>query len=131
MENRADHERDPHDAAPGDEATDIGELSGGIKGYIIGLVLAGLLTGLSFLLVNVELIWRPALPMALIVLAVAQMGIHLVFFLHVTTGPDNTNNVLTLAYGVLIVGLVIFGSIWIMNHLHHSTMPLAGGMHGM
>ena len=35
------------------------------------------------------------------------MGVHLVFFLHITTGPDNTNNVLALAFGVLIVILVV------------------------
>ncbi len=47
--------------------------------------------------------------MALCVLAIAQMGVHLVFFLHITTGPDNTNNVMALAFGVLIVFLVIAG----------------------
>ena len=53
--------------------------------------------------------------MALLVLAVAQMGIHLVFFLHITTAPDNTNNVLALAFGVLIVCLIVFGSLWVME----------------
>jgi cytochrome o ubiquinol oxidase subunit IV len=48
------------------------------------------------------------------VLAIAQMGVHLVFFLHIATGPDNTNNVLALASGVLIVFLVVVGSVWIM-----------------
>ena len=43
------------------------------------------------------------------------MGVHLVFFLHITTAPDNTNNVLALAFGVLIVFLVIAGSLWIMS----------------
>ena len=43
------------------------------------------------------------MPAGLAVLAIAQMGVHLVFFLHITTGPDNTNNVLALAFGVLIV----------------------------
>jgi cytochrome o ubiquinol oxidase operon protein cyoD len=52
------------------------------------------------------------------------MGIHLVFFLHITTGPDNTNNVLALAFGVLIVGLVVFGSLWIMANLNHNMMPM-------
>ena len=52
------------------------------------------------------------------------MGVHLVFFLHITTGPDNTNNVLALAFGVLIVVLVIGGSLWIMAHLNHNTMPM-------
>jgi cytochrome o ubiquinol oxidase operon protein cyoD len=43
------------------------------------------------------------------------MGVHLVFFLHITSGPDNTNNVLALAFGVLIVFLVMIGTIWIMT----------------
>jgi len=50
------------------------------------------------------------------------MGIHLVFFLHITTGPDNTNNVLALAFGVLIVALVIAGSLWIMTNLNENMM---------
>ena len=57
-------------------------------------------------------------------LAIAQMGVHLVFFLHITTGPDNTNNVLALAFGVLIVLLLIVGSLWIMYHLNHNMMPM-------
>ena len=55
-------------------------------------------------------------------LAIAQMGVHLVFFLHITTGPDNTNNVLALAFGILIVFLIVGGSIWIMGHLNGRTM---------
>jgi cytochrome o ubiquinol oxidase operon protein cyoD len=61
---------------------------------------------------------------ALVVLAIAQMGVHLVFFLHITTGPDNTNNVMALAFGVLIVVLVIVGSLWIMTNLNHNMMPM-------
>ena len=62
--------------------------------------------------------------MALSVLAIAQMGVHLVFFLHITTGPDNINNVLALAFGVLIVMLVIVGSLWIMAHLNHNMAAM-------
>ena len=52
------------------------------------------------------------------------MGVHLVFFLHITTGPDNTNNILALAFGVLIVGIVVAGSLWIMYHLNGNMMPM-------
>ena len=45
-------------------------------------------------------------------LAIAQIGVHLIFFLHITTAPDNTNTVLALAFGVLIVALIIGGSLW-------------------
>jgi cytochrome o ubiquinol oxidase operon protein cyoD len=94
-----------------------------VQGYLIGLLLAALLTVASFYVVYTHLIWAPAIPIALVVLAVAQIGVHLVFFLHLTTAPDNTNNVLALAFGVLIVALVIGGSVWIMAHLNERMMP--------
>ena len=55
-------------------------------------------------------------------LAIAQMGVHLVFFLHITTDPDNTNNTLALAFGVLIVVLILGGTLWIMGNLNDRTM---------
>jgi len=62
------------------------------------------------------------MPLGLAVLAIAQMGVHLVFFIHITTGPDNTNNVLALAFGLLIVLLVMAGSLWIMIDLNANMM---------
>jgi cytochrome o ubiquinol oxidase operon protein cyoD len=64
----------------------------------------------------------PGIPLGLAVLAIAQIGVHLVFFLHITTGPDNTNNVLALAFGVLIVIVVVAGPLWIMINLNDSMM---------
>ena len=61
-------------------------------------------------------------------LAIAQMGVHLVFFLHIGTGPDSTNNVLAVAFGVLIVFLVVAGSLWIMADLNGNMMPATGMM---
>jgi cytochrome o ubiquinol oxidase subunit IV len=52
------------------------------------------------------------------------MGVHVVFFLHITTGPESANNVLALTFGVLIVFLLIVGSLWIMAHLNHNMMPM-------
>jgi cytochrome o ubiquinol oxidase operon protein cyoD len=95
-----------------------------IQGYVIGLALAVLLTAASFGIVYTDLIWGPAIPAALVALAVAQIGMHLVFFLHLTTAPDNTNNVLALAFGVLIVTLIIAGSFWIMAHLNQNMLPM-------
>ncbi len=112
------------DTAPGDERLDGTGVAEGVRGYLIGLVLALGLTACSFFLAPSGLIWVPAIPVALIVFAIAQMGVHLVFFLHITTGPDNTNNVLALAFGILIVFLVIAGSLWIMSHLNHNMLPM-------
>jgi cytochrome o ubiquinol oxidase subunit IV len=95
-----------------------------IQGYVIGLGLAVLLTAASFYVATTDHIWAPGIPVALLVLAVAQMGVHLIFFLHITTAPDNTNNVLALAFGLLIVLLIVGGSLWIMYHLNHNMMPM-------
>ena len=86
--------------------------------YIVGLGLALLLTGISFWVASTSTLWGPGVATGLVVLAIAQMGVHLVFFLHITSGPDNTNNVLALAFGVLIVFLVMVGTIWIMSHMN-------------
>jgi cytochrome o ubiquinol oxidase operon protein cyoD len=96
----------------------------GIARYVIGFVLASALTAVSFSVLNTSLIWGPGIPVALVVLAIAQIGVHLVFFLHITTAPDNTNNVLALAFGVLIVALLIGGSLWIMDNLNQRMMPM-------
>jgi cytochrome o ubiquinol oxidase operon protein cyoD len=86
--------------------------------YVIGLGLALLLTGVSFWVASTGVLWGPGVATGLVVLAIAQMGVHLVFFLHITSGPDNTNNILALAFGVLIVFLVMIGTIWIMSHMN-------------
>jgi cytochrome o ubiquinol oxidase operon protein cyoD len=91
--------------------------------YVIGLGLALLLTAISFWVASTSTIWGPGVAVGLVVLAIAQMGVHLVFFLHITSGPDNTNNVLALAFGVLIVFLVMVGTIWIMAHLAANMGP--------
>jgi len=91
--------------------------------YTIGLALAVILTATSFWVANTSLLWPPGIALGLVVLAIAQMGVHLVFFLHITTGPDNTNNVLALAFGILIVFLVVVGSLWIMTNLNDNMMP--------
>ena len=117
-----------YDRAPGD-ATALPDVeqgtSSGVLVYTIGLALAVVLTAMSFWVANTSLLWVGGVSLGLTVLAIAQMGVHLVFFLHVTSGPDNTNNVLALAFGLLIVFLIIAGSLWIMHAMNANMM---GGM---
>jgi cytochrome o ubiquinol oxidase subunit IV len=110
-----------YDSAPGD--TSPPSEPSGVLVYTVGLFLAVVLTATSFWVANTSLLWGPGVALGLAVLAIAQMGVHLVFFLHITTGPDNTNNVLALAFGILVVFLVIAGSLWIMSDLHNSLLP--------
>jgi cytochrome o ubiquinol oxidase subunit IV len=120
-----DPSHDVEDSAPGDEPEAAGDLGKAVRGYLLGLALAIALTGASFWTVSTHLIYAPGIPVAVLVLAIAQMGIHLTYFLHITTSPDNTNNVLALAFGVLICCLVVFGSLWIMANLNHNMLPMS------
>jgi cytochrome o ubiquinol oxidase operon protein cyoD len=108
-------ENDLLDVAPGTPHSNI--MSEALS-YVVGLALALILTGVSFWVASTSVLWGPGVATGLVVLAIAQMGVHLVFFLHITSGPDNTNNVLALAFGVLIVFLVMIGTIWIMAHMN-------------
>jgi cytochrome o ubiquinol oxidase operon protein cyoD len=99
-----------------------------LRGYLIGLILAAALTAASFWSIDEHVIYGPGIVMALIVFGLAQVGVHLVFFLHLTTSPDNTNNALALAFGVLFVSMIFFGSIWVMYHLDHNVIPASALM---
>lgn len=98
-----------------------------VLSYTVGLLFAVLLTVMSFFVAQTDLLWAPGIAMGLVVLAFAQIGVHLVFFLHMGTGTDNTNNIIALTYGVWIVFLVIGGSCWIMFNMNANMLMPHGG----
>jgi cytochrome o ubiquinol oxidase operon protein cyoD len=114
-------ERVLEDRTPGVEER---EPTASYLSYSVGLGLAIISTIASFIVAQTNLLWPPGIPVGLIVLALAQIGVHLVFFLHLGSGPDSTNNILALAFGVLIVFLIIAGSIWIIANLNSNMMPM-------
>jgi len=94
------------------------------RSYLIGLAFAVVLTLASFWVSSTDLVYAPGVPILLGVLAIAQMGVHLIFFLHISSAPDQANNFLSLAFGIFVVGLTVFGSMIIMAHLNHAMMPM-------
>ena len=92
--------------------------------YLIGLAFALVLTAASFWASSTPLVYPRAMPILIAVLAVAQMGVHVAFFLHISTAPDQANNFLALAFGVFITGLVVFGSMLIMANLNHNMVSM-------
>jgi cytochrome o ubiquinol oxidase subunit IV len=113
------------DRSPGVEQQ---ESTANFLSYTVGLALAIVATIGSFVVSQTDLLWAPGIPVGLIVLAFAQIGVHLVFFLHLGSGPDNTNNILALAFGLLIVFLVITGSCWIIANLNDNMMTMPASM---
>ena len=104
------------------------ESTANFPSYTAGLALAILATIASFIVSQTHLLWPPGIPVGLVVLAFAQIGVHLVFFLHLGSGPDHTNNILALAFGLLIVFLVITGSVWIIANLNANMTPMSPNM---
>jgi cytochrome o ubiquinol oxidase operon protein cyoD len=99
-----------------------------VLSYTVGLALALLATIVSFIVSQTDLLWGPGVPAGLIVLAFAQIGVHLVFFLHLGSGPDHTNNIIALCFGLFIVFVVITGSIWIIANLNANMMDMPASM---
>jgi cytochrome o ubiquinol oxidase subunit IV len=115
---------DNHSEAQGQGPGENEEGGAGLRNYIIGFGFAIVLTLASFWVSSTNLIYPPGIPILLGVLAIAQMGVHLVFFLHISSAPDQTNNFLALAFGIFVTGLIVFGSMLIMTNLNHQMMPM-------
>jgi cytochrome o ubiquinol oxidase operon protein cyoD len=111
---------DSRDQAPRAESGAHGSLAK----YLTGFGFAVILTLTSFWAAATHFVWAPGIPVLLAVLAIAQMGVHLVYFLNVSSAPDQTNNFLALAFGIFVVGLVVFGSMIIMANLNANMMPV-------
>ena len=99
-------------------------LRDGLAKLALGLAGSVFLTLASFWAAGTDTVYGPGIPILLGALAIGQMGLHLVCFLHVSSGPEGTNNILALAFGVFVVALLVFGSIVIMTNLD-ANMPAA------
>ena len=106
-------------ASPGIHA----QAHGSRRSYLIGLAYAVALTLASFWAASTNMVYAPGVPILLGVLAIAQMGVHLVFFLNISSATDQANNFLSLAFGIFVTGLIVFGSLIIMGNLNH-MMPM-------
>ena len=117
-----------------DHATDHGHAHGGaahgsFKGYLIGFVLSVILTAIPFWLVMSGAIDnKQATAIVIMAFAVVQIVVHMVFFLHMNTASEGGWSMLALIFTLILVGIVLTGSLWVMYHLNANMMP---GLHDM
>jgi cytochrome o ubiquinol oxidase operon protein cyoD len=116
--------RDSLAAQPHTPGTDSQGSAGRWPIHTIGYVMAAILTVASFAMATTHLLTPASLVAALVVLAIGQMVVHLIFFLHITTAPAHNTNILAVILTLLIIGLVVIGSVWIMSQLHEHMMPM-------
>lgn len=104
--------------------TDARGTTGRWPSYVIGFALAGGMTVAAFALATHGWLTPASLVAALVVLAIAQMIVHLIFFLHITTAPAQKTNILALLLSLLIISLMVIGSLWIMAQLNTHMVPM-------
>jgi cytochrome o ubiquinol oxidase subunit IV len=95
------------------------------RGYLIGFALSVVLTAIPFWLVMTGVLQNAQLTALLIfACAIVQIVVHVIYFLHLTTKAEGGWTLMAFVFTVVIVGITIGGSIWIMYHLNANMMPM-------
>lgn len=95
------------------------------RGYLTGFLLSVILTAIPFWLVMTEtLASTPATAVAIFACALVQIVVHVVYFLHLNTRSEGGWTLIAFIFTVVIVGITIGGSIWVMYHLNTNMMPM-------
>ncbi|MCB5187609.1 cytochrome o ubiquinol oxidase subunit IV [Methylobacillus caricis] len=99
-----------------------GASHGSVKTYVIGFILSVILTVIPFALVMYPTLAPGVILISILALAVVQIIVHLVYFLHMNSSSEQRWNVMAFIFTILIIAIVVIGSLWIMFHLNHNMM---------
>ena len=94
-----------------------------VKTYLVGFVLSVILTAIPFALVMTHAASAAIIIPAVIAIGIVQIGVHLVCFLHMNRSSSQLWNNAAFAFAVIVVGILVIGSLWIMYHLNMNMMP--------
>lgn len=102
---------------------------GSLKGYMIGFGLSVILTAVPFILVMAGTFDSKLLTAFLVMgLAVVQIIVHMVYFLHMSPRSEGGWTMMALIFTLVIVGITLAGSLWVMHHLNANMMPMSPEM---
>ncbi|HDT6077820.1 MULTISPECIES: cytochrome o ubiquinol oxidase subunit IV [Aeromonas] len=99
-----------------------GASHGSAQSYLVGFVLSIILTAIPFWMVMDGSFSHSATLMTVVGMAVVQIFVHLVYFLHMNTSSEERWNLTALVFTVLIIAIVVVGSLWIMYNLNINMM---------
>jgi cytochrome o ubiquinol oxidase operon protein cyoD len=95
------------------------------KSYITGFLLSVVLTAIPFYLVMTGVLSNVATSLIVIALAVIQIVVHMIYFLHMDAKSEGGWNLMALIFTVVLVGITLTGSLWVMYHLVSNMMPVS------
>lgn len=91
-----------------------------ITSYIVGFALAVILTLIAYSVVVAHLLHGGMVIAAIMTLAVVQLMVQLVFFLHLGRGKSAKWNVTAFLFMAIILVIIVAGSLWIMHNLDYN-----------
>lgn len=100
------------------------EAHGSRKGYWIGFALSVVLTAIPFWLVMTMTLSKPLTAFIIMAFAAVQMLVHIVFFLHMNRRAEGGWSIMALLFTVVIIGIALSGSLWVMYHMNTNMMPM-------
>jgi cytochrome o ubiquinol oxidase operon protein cyoD len=96
------------------------------KGYMTGFILSVILTAIPFWLVMSKTLPSAKLTtLIILVFAVAQILVHMIYFLHLNTRSEGGWNMLALIFTMVLVVITLSGSLWVMYHMNANMMPMS------
>ena len=93
------------------------------RSYLVGFLLSVVLTAIPFWLVMAGTLSPTATAVIVIAMAVVQILVHTVCFLHVNTRAEGGWTLIAYAFTAVLLVIMIAGSVWIMYHLNSNMMP--------
>ena len=107
-----------------EEHDDHGAAHGSLKDYVVGFVLAVILTAIPFWLVMGHVLPTAQMTaVAVMGLAVIQVLVHMVYFLHMNARSEGGWTLLALMFTLILVVITLSGSLWVMHNLNTHMMP--------
>lgn len=95
---------------------------GSVASYVVGFALSVILTLAAYFSVIHHLFAHKNLIAVIMVLAMLQFMVQLLFFLHLGREDKPRFNLLALLFMLLVLVIVVLGSLWIMNNLNYHVM---------
>ncbi|EIL87391.1 MULTISPECIES: cytochrome o ubiquinol oxidase subunit IV [Rhodanobacter] len=115
-------------AGHGDDALHVHQ--GSLRGYLTGFVLAAILTVIPFWLVMGHVLSSPWLTISIVLLfAIAQILVHIIYFLHLDVHSEDGWNMLAFIFTIVLVVIVLGASIWVMYNENTNMMPMSPQYH--
>jgi cytochrome o ubiquinol oxidase operon protein cyoD len=102
-----------------------------LRDYAIGFALSVILTAIPFWLVMAQPLAAPPTVAIILAFAVAQIIVHMIYFLHMSPKAEGGWSLTSLVFTVIVVVIMLSGSLWVMYHLNTNMMPMPHDLRSM